>query len=203
MSTVTLSSNADEVIAKFGRMIAGLQDTRPLRGLIGELLVESTRRRYVDSVAPDGSAWAALAPSTLEQYVAGFGKSLRKTKGGKPVGGNTADSLNKAGRTRLGGRKPLLVTGDLASSYFWQNEGNNLVIATNNPNAAIHQFGGKSAYVIRPKNKKALAWPGMTGGPVKSVVHPPLKARPALGVSDADGDMMLVQTAAYIFNFAR
>lgn len=202
MSTVTITSNAQEVIAKFGRMVAGLQDTKPLRGLIGEQLVESTRRRYAESKAPDGSKWAELAPGTLEQYVAGFGKSLRRTKGGKPVGGNTDKALNKAGRARLGGRKPLLVTGSLASSYFWQNEGNNLVIATNHPHAAIHQFGGKSAYTIKPKNKKALAWPG-GNHPVKSVVHPPLKARPALGISDADGNMMLVQTAAYILNFTR
>ncbi|MBB5351099.1 phage gpG-like protein [Haloferula luteola] len=49
--------------------------------------------------------------------------------------------------------------------------------------AAIHQLGGETApHVIKPKRKKALAWPGMKGGPFASVKHPGSKipARPYL-----------------------
>ena len=201
MTAVTLTSNAQEVVAKFGRMVRGLEDTKGLRGLIGPLLVESTKRRYIDSQAPDGSTWAALAPSTLASYVAGFSKSLRRVKGGKPVAGNTSESLRPAGQARLAGRKPL-VTGNapaMGESYFWQNEGSNLVIATNHPHAAVHQFGS-DPYTIVPKTKPAL-WIPAYGIKTKKVNHPGIKKRPALGISDADGDMMLVQTAEYIFKF--
>jgi phage gpG-like protein len=44
--------------------------------------------------------------------------------------------------------------------------------------AAVHEYGGQSAYVIEPKTAKALRW--FSGGsPVfrKKVVHPPAKER--------------------------
>ena len=52
----------------------------------------------------------------------------------------------------------------------------------------IHQFGGKTPpRVIRPRSKKALAWPGARH-PVKEVRHPgsTMPARPFLGVSGGD-----------------
>lgn len=56
--------------------------------------------------------------------------------------------------------------------------------------AAIHQLGGRTAAsVIRPKNKKALYWPGARH-PVKSVNHPGsnIPARPYLPFTAA-GDL--------------
>ena len=204
MIAVTISSNAIEVVAKFARMAAGIENPAPLLLSVGEHLVESTKQRYVTSTAPDGTAWAALAPSTLEQYVAGFNSRFRKSKNGVIARGNTTASLRPSGAAKLAGRRILVSGGTpaLGESYTRSVEGRALVIGTNVSYAAVHQFGGKSAYVIRPKNKKALAWAG-GAHPVKSVNHPPLKARPALGISDADGDMMLMQTAAYISNFAK
>ena len=52
----------------------------------------------------------------------------------------------------------------------------------------IHQFGGTiPPRVIRPRSKKALAWPGARH-PVKEVRHPgsTMPARPFLGVSSGD-----------------
>ena len=89
--------------------------------------------------------------------------------------------------------------GALAASTFWQNEGENLVIATNNDVAAFHQFGTR-AHTIRARNKKALAWPGMRH-PVKQVNHPGIKARPFFGLSNEDGAMMLRETGAYILGY--
>ncbi len=53
------------------------------------------------------------------------------------------------------------------------------VVGSDRKYSAIHQLGGKTApRTIRPRKKKALAWPG--GGPVAKVEHPGSKipARP-------------------------
>ncbi|WP_297572592.1 phage virion morphogenesis protein [uncultured Deefgea sp.] len=73
-------------------------------------------------------------------------------------------------------------SGQLAASITPSSGRDYAAIGTNKPYAAIHQFGGQtSPHVIRPKNKKALAF----GGKVfKSVNHPGSKmpARPFLPV---------------------
>lgn len=54
------------------------------------------------------------------------------------------------------------------------------LVGSDRPYAAIHQLGGQTrAHVIRAKNGKALAWPGIKH-PVKQVNHPGSKipARP-------------------------
>lgn len=55
-----------------------------------------------------------------------------------------------------------------------------VTIGSDRPYAAIHQLGGQTRpHMIRPKKKKALAWPGGPG-PRKAVKHPGSKipARP-------------------------
>jgi hypothetical protein len=45
--------------------------------------------------------------------------------------------------------------------------------------AAIQEFGGMTKpHDITPRRKKALAWPGMKGGPVRKVHHPGSKIPP-------------------------
>lgn len=53
--------------------------------------------------------------------------------------------------------------------------------------AAFHQYGTKP-YTIRPKNKKALFWPGGPG-PRARVNHPGLPARPFIPI-DANDNLM-------------
>lgn len=63
-----------------------------------------------------------------------------------------------------------------------------VVIGTNVPYAAIHQFGGKTRpHVIRAKNKQALAWPGGKY-PVRQVNHPGSKVPARPYMLDASGN---------------
>jgi phage virion morphogenesis protein len=91
-------------------------------------------------------------------------------------------------------RGTLRVSDQLRDSIRAQMIGNNAVaIGTNKIYAAIHHFGGRTAaHIIRPRNKKALFWPG-AGHPVKSVKHPGsvLPARPFLGLSRENSDELL------------
>ena len=71
--------------------------------------------------------------------------------------------------------------------------GDRVEVGTNVAYGGIHQFGGRtSARTIRPRRKKALAWPGARH-PVKSVRHPGsnVPARPFLGISSGDRTAIL------------
>ncbi len=82
--------------------------------------------------------------------------------------------------------KVLQDSGQLAASITAFNDNENAVVGTNKKYAAIHQFGGQTKpHIIRPRNKKALAFGGRV---VKSVNHPGSKipARPFLALTDDD-----------------
>jgi phage gpG-like protein len=79
---------------------------------------------------------------------------------------------------RKSGSNPLLKkSGALVQSIRVVSVSNNsVVVGTDRKYAALHQFG-TGPFVIRPKTKKALFWPGAKH-PVKSVKHPGIPARP-------------------------
>lgn len=82
----------------------------------------------------------------------------------------------------------LFLDGRLAKNFRYQISDNELNFGTNVPYAAHHHFGTKP-YTIKPKTKKALAFGGTV---VKKVNHPGLKARPLIGVSEADNAEILL-----------
>jgi phage virion morphogenesis protein len=87
-----------------------------------------------------------------------------------------------AWKPSLRGGQTLVNSSRLRRSIHPRVGKNSVEVGTNVVYAAIHQFGGKTApHVIRPKNGKALMWPGLAH-PVKSVNHPgsDIPARPFL-----------------------
>jgi phage gpG-like protein len=79
--------------------------------------------------------------------------------------------------TRKGGKAPLYDTGALKHSIRVITATNDSVtVGSDRPYAAAQQFGSRP-YVIKPRQAKALFWPG-AGHPVKSVNHPGLPPRP-------------------------
>lgn len=59
-----------------------LGDLTPVYRDIGEYMVEATRKRFVQGVAPDGSKWAPKSAATLERYrQLGYGKLTRPLVG--------------------------------------------------------------------------------------------------------------------------
>jgi len=88
--------------------------------------------------------------------------------------------------TRAQKRNPRILDekGHLRGSIRYQVDGNVLRVGTNVPYGPVHQLGGK-AHIIKPKRKKALAWPGAKH-PVKKVRHPGVPARPFLGIGPED-----------------
>lgn len=86
------------------------------------------------------------------------------------------------------GRKPLLKTGTMRDNIF-PTSGPDWVEISAGARQARWQQEGTDPYTIRPKSKKALAWPGGPG-PRKVVHHPGLPARPFIGLSAEDGSLI-------------
>lgn len=78
----------------------------------------------------------------------------------------------------------LFLEGYLANTMRYQVDKQGLLFGSNRDTAKWHHFG-TDPYVIKPKDKEALAWPGGPG-PRSVVNHPGLPARPIIGTSDDD-----------------
>lgn len=112
----------------------------PLREM-GEVLIETTKRRFVDSAGPDGTPWPALADSTLLGIMrkATRGQSL-KTQRGK---------VRAAAGRAASNRKPLVDTKDLASGIRYRVSAGVLEVGTNRSfgkgraDASVHQMGDR------------------------------------------------------------
>lgn len=98
---------------------------------IGMISTESTRMRFDDSRAPDGTKWKRLSRETLLRRAGGRKKAY--TKRGR---------LKKRAVRVMRRAKPLLDTGRLRNSITYQVIGDKKVaIGTNVEYAATHQFG--------------------------------------------------------------
>ena len=96
--------------------------------------------------------------------------------------------------------KILQMHGYLAASISAKATNTQAIVGTNVEYAAIHQFGGKtSPHTIRPKNKKALFWPG-ADHPVKAIKHPgsSVPARPFLAIPETGIEKIPQRLARYI-----
>jgi phage virion morphogenesis protein len=74
---ITLEINDAEVSAALSQAMGALSDMTPLMQSIGDILVVSTKARFGQGVAPDGSTWAPNSPVTLA-----------RKKGTRPLIGN-------------------------------------------------------------------------------------------------------------------
>lgn len=99
-----------------------------------------------------------------------------------------------------GSAKLLQHTGQLAGSIQGRSTNDTAAVGTNKVYAEIHQKGGKtSPHLIKPRNKKALAFGGRV---VKSVNHPGsnIPARPFLMITPSGEVKILNHTSQYLRN---
>lgn len=160
-----------EIVKALERLRRRAERMAPAFKNIGEALLQSTQDRFRDQVDPDGRPWQKLKASTVAA---------------KAARGHS----NKILRQR----------GYLADTIRYQANESGVLVGTNRIYGAIHQFGGKTRpHVIRPKDKKALAWPGARH-PARAVNHPgsDIPARPFLGLSRQDHDRVLEVVADHL-----
>lgn len=140
---VTLDSQL--VLARLAQIRRDIDDLSPAMLAIGELLTESTKQRFSDSTAPDGSRWKPNAPATVLGTLARISGAYSKKTG----------RLTKKGSTVAMNKKPLVATGILQDtiSYGLINGGDGVEVGTNrfagewDGGAAVHQFGSQNGKI--------------------------------------------------------
>ena len=164
MIRITISSpELTEALRQLGQRLDNL--TPALRD-IRDLLVTTTKRRFRDSKAPDGTPWAPNKPITLERF-------LSKSYGGD-VPRKRDGSLKAPAARRLAGKKPLIGESERLSQEIAGNvSGNTVEITSNEPYSAVQQFGAAQGAFGRTRR----------GGPIPWGTIP---ARPFIGISDSD-----------------
>ncbi len=93
--------------------------------------------------------------------------------------------LNPAYAANKKGTQILVESGSLRTSIYSGVVGNEVFVGSELPYAAVHQFGA----VIKPKNAEPLRF--MLGDHLVSMLSVTIPARPYLGLSDGDREMIL------------
>ncbi len=141
---ITIELDVAPVIARLDQLLralgpGGLQ--APLAE-IGEDLVESIKRRFDTSTAPDGRRWEPNSMATIMGMLEGSSGNFRKD-----------GRISKKGATRVANKKPLIASGVLQDTISYEIAGDSLFVGTNrfagqwDGGAAVHQFGSKDGRI--------------------------------------------------------
>ena len=106
-----------EILAFFESKLAKMENLRPFYVNVGEHLLNSVEDRFDTQTAPDGTAWAALAPATV------------------------ANRLRRNGNAEL---TILRESGRLAGSFNYDASSRQVTVGTPVVYAAIQHFGGEA-----------------------------------------------------------
>lgn len=160
--------DAREARVALERLGRSIRDPKPALGQIGEALTQSTKQRFGAGVAPDGRAWAPNTPATVERYLRGYfgGAPPRKKRGGP----------TKRTAARAAGKRPLIGESQrLRKEIAYQVGGRHVEVGSSLVYSATQQFGARR---------------GQFGGGARPVPWGDIPARPFLGVSAQDSDLV-------------
>lgn len=130
---ITVEIDDRKVLDALAKLARRGTDMTPVMQDIGEYLVESTKRRFVTSRAPDGSRWAENSDTTLLNYLGAFKGSFRKDGG-----------LTQKGAKRLGAKKPLVgETGRLSSEIHHRASRTAVEVGSSLVYSGTQQFGAR------------------------------------------------------------
>lgn len=152
MAVLFVGFDANPALAMFGSLRSRLGDTRPAMAAVGEVVVTQVHDSFERGQAPDGAPWKPL--KSRQGQIALLSPSVRLAKAARLTAGALVDS----------GR--MLASVGRAYGEDWVEVGAAAAYA------AVHQFGARTGpHTIRPRNKRALFWPGARH-PVFAVRHP-------------------------------
>lgn len=166
MAEVVISN--DEITGALARLSVALSDLTPAMQDIGDILLDSTKQRFIQGVAPDGSRWAPKSQTTLNRY-----------------GARSSNRINV---------RPLFgPSGALSSQIFTEVTPDSVRWGSPMIYAATQQFGAAKGafgpYSGIDKNGKRCSGSSPWGN---------IPARPFLGISAEDQVNILDTLAAWI-----
>lgn len=150
--------NDEELQAEFRKLDAMLSDFRPVFEVLGDLLEDTTQKRFDQGVSPEGTPWAPKSQTTIDNY-----KRRGLTVNFKPLFGPNEDGL------------------PLRRSFFHTATATSLELGTNKIQAAVMQFGASKGQFGTYEGK---GFGGST--PTISIPWGDIPARPFLGISVED-----------------
>ena len=138
-----------------------LGDMTPAMREIGEVLIETTKQRFVTSTAPDGSRWAPNSPATIMQYLRARGGAFGKRGG-----------LTKRGARLAASKKPLIgETRSLSTQISYRAGRASVEVGSPMEYAPIHQFGGRSRLGGKMVRIPARPFLGLSASDKRSVLE--------------------------------
>lgn len=163
------------VLGALSELLRRVSDPQPALADIGEYLVASTRRRFGEGRAPDGTPWAPNSPVTVMRYLSRF-SGARSKRGG----------LTKKGAAMAGAKRPLIgETRRLSSEIAYQLIPGGVEVGSSLEYAATQQLGARRGEFGRTRRGAPIPWGDI----------PP---RPFLGISAADRTAILDILAGYL-----
>lgn len=142
---INVKLDSQPVLDRLAEIRQRIDDLSPAMRAIGEMLTESTKQRFSDSTAPDGSRWKPNAQATVLGVLQKISGAYSKKTG----------RLTKKGAAVAMNKKPLVASGLLQDSFRYQliSDGNGLEFGTNrfagewDGGAAVLHFGSRDGKI--------------------------------------------------------
>jgi phage virion morphogenesis protein len=134
----------DEITGALLRLSAALSDMTPVMQEIGEIMVDSTKQRFPQGIAPDGSRWAPKSQTTLNRY-----------------GARTSNRIDI---------RPLFgPSGALSSQIFYEAASDSVTWGSPMVYAAVQQFGAAQGAFGRTSRNGPIPWGNIPARPFLGV----------------------------------
>lgn len=135
---IRIEITGDTVTPALDRLSAAMSDLTPVMQDIGELLIRSTRERFVEGKSPEGAAWAPKSPTTLAAYA----------------------------RRGVNAPRPLIgETGRLGREISYQAGPQSVEVGSNLIYAAVQQFGAAQGAFGRTARGGPIPWGNIPARP--------------------------------------
>lgn len=157
--------------------------TLPLMQVIAQDLENSTRLRFTDGRDPNGVPWVPLSLATRIARA-------RRASGGRVYTKDRRRTTAAFTRAFLAPTQPLRDTGRLANSITSRATNDYAEVGTNVVYAKTHQFGARQGQYGRTKRGAPIPWGNVP-------------ARPFLGLSDADRQLIVERVESFILGAMR
>lgn len=165
MSLIEIKFQDRVIQAAIKRLQKAGSDLKPAMQDIGEYLIYSTKKRFAEGKAPDGTPWE---PNT-EATIAAFAR--RKKGGSSRRPGERGPKKQDLGAT---GKKPLIGESKrLSTEIHYRADANSVAVGSSLEQAAVMQFGAKKGDFGRTKRGASIPFGD-------------IPARPYLGLADDD-----------------
>lgn len=166
---IHITLEAEAVQAALRRLLQAGAELTPLMRELGEALVETTRRRFQEGRAPDGTAWAPNSPVTLVRFLDRYAGTRRKDGRGR----------TRKGERLAAGKRPLIgESRSLSTQIAYRADATSVEVGSPVIYAAVHQFGAARGAFGATRRAVPIPWGD-------------IPARPFLGLSRDDEALIL------------